>query len=104
MPIPLHDMVRAVAREPQEVEAELQKMQVYLCRNHSDERLKIELAARHRQRLLTATQQSVSRGLILHTCSGGGVKVCVCVCVLVCVGEPIDCTRNGLATPRTLYM
>ena len=34
-------------------------LQVYLCRNHSDERLKIELAARHRQRLLTATQQSV---------------------------------------------
>ena len=30
--------------------------------------------------------------------------VCVCLCVLgyVCARE-IDCTRNGLATPRTLY-
>ena len=60
MPLPLHDIGRAAPREPQEVEEVVQKMQVYLCRNHSDERLKIELAARHRQRLLTATQQSVS--------------------------------------------
>ena len=59
MPVPLHDIGRAAAREPREVESEVQRMQVYLCRNHSDERLKIELAARHRQRLLTATQQSV---------------------------------------------
>ena len=59
MPIPLYDIGKATAREPQEVEREVQKMQVYLCRNHSDERLKVELAARHRQRLLTATQQSV---------------------------------------------
>ena len=64
MPIPLYDIGKAAIREPTGVEAEVQKMQVYLCRNHSDERLKIELAARHRQRLLTATQQSVSEGLI----------------------------------------
>ncbi|CAI8056021.1 F-actin-uncapping protein LRRC16A [Geodia barretti] len=66
MPIPLYDIGKAAAREPRELETEVQRIQVYLCRNHSDERLKIELAARHRQRLLTATQQSgvVSRELV----------------------------------------
>ena len=59
MPVPLYDIGKAAAREPRELETEVQRIQVYLCRNHSDERLKIELAARHRQRLLTATQQSV---------------------------------------------
>ena len=55
MPLPLHDITKAGR-----VEDSVQRIQLYLCRNHSDERLKVELAARHRHRLLTATQQSVS--------------------------------------------
>ena len=64
MPLPLHDIGKA----GKGVEEPIQKIQVLLCRNHSDERLKVELAALHRGRLLTATQQSVS------VCVG----VCVC--------------------------
>lgn len=56
MPLPLYD----IGRVGKGVEEYVQKMQQYLCRNHSDERLKVEIAARHRIRLLTATQQSVS--------------------------------------------
>ena len=55
MPLPLYDITKAG-----KVEDTVQRIQLYLCRNHSDERLKVELAARHRHRLLTATQQSVS--------------------------------------------
>lgn len=55
MPLPLYDITKAGR-----VEDSVQRIQLYLCRNHSDERLKVELAARHRHRLLTATQQSVS--------------------------------------------
>ena len=60
MPLPLFDIGRA-GRDPS-IEEAIQKIQVLLCRNHSDERLKVELSARHRQRLLTTTQQSVSGG------------------------------------------
>lgn len=56
MPLPLHDIARVGGK----VEEHVQLIQRYLCRNHSDERLKVEMAARHRTRLLTATQQSVS--------------------------------------------
>ncbi len=56
MPLPLADIGRA----GKEAERMVQEIQLLLCRNHSDERLKVELAARHRGRLLTATQQSVS--------------------------------------------
>lgn len=56
MPLPLCDIGRA----GKGVEVHVQSMQKYLCRNHSDERLKVEIAARHRTRLLTASQQSVS--------------------------------------------
>ena len=56
MPLPLYDISKSAGR----VEDSVQRIQTYLCRNHSDERLKVELAARHRHRLLTATQQSVS--------------------------------------------
>ena len=60
MPLPLHDISKAG-----KVEHAVQRIQLYLCRNHSDERLKVELAARHRYRLLTATQQSVSSKVTL---------------------------------------
>ena len=60
MPLPLFDIGRA-GKDPS-IEEAIQKIQVLLCRNHSDERLKVELSARHRQRLLTTTQQSVSGG------------------------------------------
>jgi len=60
MPLPLYDIGRA-GKDPS-IEQAVQKLQVFLCRNHSDERLKVELAARHRHRLLTATQQSVRGG------------------------------------------
>ena len=60
MPLPLYDIGRA-GKDPS-IEEAVQKLQVFLCRNHSDERLKVELAARHRHRLLTATQQSVRGG------------------------------------------
>ena len=66
MPLPLFDIGRA-GKDPS-IEEAMQKIQVLLCRNHSDERLKVELSARHRQRLLTAAQQSVSGG------GGGGRK------------------------------
>lgn len=56
MPLPLYDIGRA----GKEVEEHVQMIQQYLCRNHSDERLKVEIAARRRSRLLTASQQSVS--------------------------------------------
>ena len=56
MPLPLADIGRA----GKDSEGIVQEIQLLLCRNHSDERLKVELAARHRGRLLTATQQSVS--------------------------------------------
>lgn len=58
MPLPLGDIGRA----GKGVEDHVQSMQQYLCRNHSDERLKVEIAARHRSRLLTANQHSVSGG------------------------------------------
>ena len=57
MPLPLADINRLQGKA---VEEHVQHMQQYLCRNHSDERLKVEIAARHRTRLLTASQQSVS--------------------------------------------
>ncbi len=56
MPLPLADIGRA----GKDAEKFVQEIQSLLCRNHSDERLKVELAARHRGRLLAATQQSVS--------------------------------------------
>ena len=56
MPLPLADIGRA----GKDTEGVVQEIQLLLCRNHSDERLKVELAARHRGRLLTANQQSVS--------------------------------------------
>lgn len=56
MPLPLYDIGRA----RKGVEEYVQTVQKCLCRNHSDERLKVEIAARHRGRLLTASQQSVS--------------------------------------------
>ena len=62
MPLPLADIGRA----GKDSEGIVQEIQLLLCRNHSDERLKVELAARHRGRLLTATQQSVS-GLYAFT-------------------------------------
>lgn len=55
MPLPLAD----IGRLGKGAEDIVQQIQLHLCRNHSDERLKVELAARHRARLLTATQQSV---------------------------------------------
>ena len=55
MPLPLYDIGRIGIG----VEEHVQSIQRYLCRNHSDERLKVEMAARHRSRLLSATQQSV---------------------------------------------
>lgn len=64
MPLPLGDIGRA----GKGVEEHVQSMQQCLCRNHSDERLKVEIAARHRTRLLTANQQSVSEGRL-----GGGL-------------------------------
>ncbi len=73
MPLPLHDITRA-GKDPG-VEEAVQKIQVFLCRNHSDERVKIELATRHRRRLLTATQQSVC--------------VCVCACVWYGLLHPV---------------
>lgn len=56
MPLPLAD----ISRVGKEADRIVQEIQLLLCRNHSDERLKVELAARHRGRLLTATQQGVS--------------------------------------------
>ena len=56
MPLPLSD----INRLGKGVEENVQIMQQCLCRNHSDERLKVEIAARHRTRLLTSSQQSVS--------------------------------------------
>ena len=56
MPLPLYD----IGRVRKGVEEYIQMIQKYLSRNHSDERLKVEIAARHRARLLTASQQSVS--------------------------------------------
>ena len=61
MPLPLGDIGRA----GKGVEEHVQTMQKCLCRNHSDERLKVEIAARHRSRLLTASQQSVRTCVIL---------------------------------------
>ena len=55
MPLPLTD----IGRLGKGTDGVVQQIQLYLSRNHSDERLKVELAARHRARLLTATQQSV---------------------------------------------
>ena len=70
MPLPLFDIGRA-GRDPS-IEEAIQKIQVLLCRNHSDERLKVELSARHRQRLLHTTQQSVSGGGEGEGRGGGG--------------------------------
>jgi len=67
MPLPLYD----IGRVAKGVEEHVQVMQQYLCRNHSDERLKVEMAARHRNRLLTATQQSVSYYLPQLDVAGG---------------------------------
>ena len=53
-------MARVAGKEGVGVDEALARIQSYLCRNHSDERLGIELAKRHQLRLLTTSQQSVS--------------------------------------------
>lgn len=58
MPLPVHDVSRVVGKE--RVEDALQQIQSFICRNHSDERLGVELVAHHQERLFTSAQQSVS--------------------------------------------
>lgn len=57
-PIPSHDVSKVVGKEG--VDEALAKIQCCISRNHSNERFGIELAVRHKRRLLTAAQQSVS--------------------------------------------
>ena len=59
MPLPVVDVSRVVGKEGSMEEA-LKKIQALICRNHSDERLGIELVAHHQERLFTSAQQSVS--------------------------------------------
>ena len=42
------------------MDSAMTRMQHYIARNHSDERLGIELVARHQERLFATAQQSVS--------------------------------------------
>ena len=58
LPIPSHDVSKVVGKEG--VDDALAKIQRCISRNHSNERFEIELADRHKRRLLTAAQQSVS--------------------------------------------
>ena len=57
-PLPIHDLCRAVGKDG--VDTAVTRIQQYIARNHSDERLGIELVARHQERLFATAQQSVS--------------------------------------------
>lgn len=74
MPLPLHDITKVLKEGGvEEVAGNIQRC---LSRNNSDERVKSELSARHRRRLLTATQQSVRTPTPPYPCT----VLCESVC------------------------
>ena len=66
---PLSDIVKVAARDGDVIEEASMRIQRYLCRNHSDEKLEMKLAKIRQKTLLATSQQSVSIFLHVFTVS-----------------------------------
>ena len=56
---PLTDIMRVGAKDGDSIEEALSRIQTYLCRNHSDEKLEMKLAKVRQRTLLATSQQTV---------------------------------------------